>query len=333
MPFYAHFPAGLILPLLAFLLAACQPPAEPLRIASSPWPGYEPLYLARDLGYLDERRFRLHELPSSNITLEAFGNGSADVATLTLDETVSLLAQGRQPRILAVMDVSHGADALMVRPDIRALADLKGKRIAIVNIPLGLYMLARTLEAAGLSRDDVSVVTLPEDKHEKAYRQGRIDAAITFEPFKSQLAAAGARPLFDSRQIPDEIFDLMLAREEVYRSRREDLCELVEQWFRTLDYIAARPADAHDRLGRRLGTDARGYAAMLSGLVLPDRAENQRLLSGWQAPAGKAAMPSEPAILAPARRLADIMQREGLIAARVDPALAVDPEFLHCLGE
>jgi hypothetical protein len=55
------------------------------------------------------------ELPSSNLTLEAFSNGSADIATLTLGETLTLLAQGRRLRILAVMDISNDADAVMIR--------------------------------------------------------------------------------------------------------------------------------------------------------------------------------------------------------------------------
>jgi len=42
-----------------------------------------------------------------------------------------------------VMDVSNGGDAVMARPEINTLQDIKGKNIAIVNIPLGLYMLNR----------------------------------------------------------------------------------------------------------------------------------------------------------------------------------------------
>jgi NitT/TauT family transport system substrate-binding protein len=102
--------------LLTVSLVGCKPDAEPLRIVSSPWPGYEPLYMTRDLGYLNEKQVVLNELPSSNITYEAFSNGSADIATLTLDETLTLIAQGKKVRVLAVLDVSNGADAVMIKP-------------------------------------------------------------------------------------------------------------------------------------------------------------------------------------------------------------------------
>lgn len=303
------------------LVAGCSPPpSEPLRIVSSPWPGYEPLYLARDLGYLKESAVRISELPSSNINFEAFKNGSGDVATLTLDEVVTLLAEGRKLRLLLVMDISNGADAVVANSNIKSLAELKGKRLGMENIPLGVYMLNRMLEAARLDAADVKVLPLPEDKHENAYRQGRIDAAITMEPYKTKLIRAGGHVLFDSSQIPNEIFDLVVVREDVYQARRDDLCHLVQQWFRTLDYIEANPEDAATRMGKRLGIDAATFRASMDGLAVPDRKENQRLLGG-----------DSPALLVPAMRLTEIMQRERMITGPVDIAAAIDPGFAACL--
>lgn len=302
------------------LLGCTPPPAEPLRIVSSPWPGYEPLYLARDLGYLNNKSVRLNEMPSSNITWEAFNNGSADIATLTLDETMSLLDRGRKLRIMAVMDVSNGGDVVMARPGINSLADMKGKRIGMVNIPLGVFMLARTLELAGLSASDVTVVQLPEDKHENAYVNGEIDVAITFEPFKTRIASHGAKALFDSSQIPDEIFDLLVVREDVYLSRHDEVCEVTGQWFRTQDYIKNNQQQAFGRMGKRLNTDGASFALMLEGLKVPDRTESNRLLGG-----------KTPAIIEPAKRLVAIMLREKLITASVAPSQVLAPELQGCV--
>jgi NitT/TauT family transport system substrate-binding protein len=305
---------------LTFMTACSPPPPEPLRIVSSPWPGYEPLYLARDLGYLKDSAVRISELPSANISFEAFKNGSGDVATLTLDEVVILLAEGRKLRLLLVMDVSNGADAVVARNDIKSLAGLKGKRLAMENIPLGVYILNRMLEAAHLKATDIDIVPLPEDKHEDAYLRGKIDAAITMEPYKSKLVKAGGHVLFDSSQIPNEIFDLVVVREEVYQKRRDDLCHLARQWFRTLDYIHANPQEAATRMGKRQGVDAETFLASMNGMTVPDRKENRLLLGG-----------SSPALLAPARRLAEIMRREHMIAGPVEFAASIDPGFAACL--
>lgn len=305
---------------VATCLAGCQPPVEPLRIVSSPWPGYEPLYLARDLGYLKETSVRVTELPSSNLNMEAFSNGSTDLSTLTLDETLTLLARGHKLRILLVMDISNGADAVVAKPGIKSLAELKGKRLGMENIPLGAYILSRVLDMSGLEAADIDVIPMPEDKHEKAYLQGKIDAAITMEPYKSKITKAGAHVLLDSRQLPNEIFDLIVVREEVYQTRRDHLCHLAQQWFRTLDYVQANQQDAYTRMGKRLGMDAAAFRASMDGLKVPSRQDNQLLLGG-----------KAPTLLVPARRLSDIMQRGNMISGPADIAASIDSSFASCM--
>lgn len=114
--------AGLVL----WIASCSESPPEPLRIVSSPWPGYEPLYLARDLGYFGNNRVNLFELPSADINMESFRNGSIDLATLTLDEAIELLRDGIKLRILLVMDFSNGADAV--------LANLKSRHLRISKV-------------------------------------------------------------------------------------------------------------------------------------------------------------------------------------------------------
>ncbi len=305
---------------VATCLAGCQPPVEPLRIVSSPWPGYEPLYLARDLGYLKETSVRVTELPSSNLNMEAFSNGSTDLSTLTLDETLTLLARGHKLRILLVMDISNGADAVVAKPGIKSLAELKGKRLGMENIPLGAYILSRVLDMSGLKAADIDVIPMPEDKHEKAYLQDKIDAAITMEPYKSKITKAGAHVLLDSSQFPNEIFDLIVVREEVYQTRRDHLCHLAQQWFRTLDYVQANQQDAYTRMGKRLGMDAAAFRASMDGLKIPSRQDNQLLLGG-----------KAPTLLVPARRLSDIMQRGNMISGPADIAASIDSSFASCM--
>lgn len=305
------------------LLASCfkEAPA-PLRIASSPWPGYEPLYLARDIGYLGGSKVNILELPSSDITLESFRNHSADMATLTLDETLELLSNGVKLRILLVMDSSNGADAVMASPRVKSLADLKGKRIAITNIPLGVYMLSRLLDAAKLTRDDVNALPANESRHASLYQQNQADAFITFEPFKSKLAALGAHAIFDSSQIPNEIFDLMLVHEEVFQARHKEVCDVARQWFRALAYLKQSPDDAAAKMGKRLGVSAQEYRVMAGGITITSQTENLRLLSGMA-----------PAIIPPSENLSQTMWKAGQLKHSADIRQALDPGIEACIAK
>jgi len=306
--------------LASILLISCgKTPEEPLRLGSSPWPGYEPLYLARDLGYLDETKVNLFELPSADITMESFRNKSTDVATLTLDETLELLNEDTKMRILLVLDISHGGDAVLARSDIKKLSDIKGKRISIVNIPLGLYMLNRLLDKAGVRREDVEVFPMSESKQLKFFNEGKADVVITFEPVKTKLKESGAHVIFDSSMIPNEIFDLLVVHEDVFNARKEDLCDISTQWFKTLNYMNENRSEAAKRITQRLGLAVTDYDAMLDGIILADRALNKKLLGG-----------KSPELIEPTKRLSEIMLSEKQISKNIDVSVAIDSAFARC---
>lgn len=306
---------------IALAVAGCAPaPTEPLRVASSPWPGYEPFYMARDLGYFGADKINFFELPSHDIALESFRNRSADIATLTFDEVLDLSRGGTRLRILLVVDSSNGADAAMAAPAVKSLADLKGKRVAIENIPLGAYMLTRMLDKAGIKHEDIDIIPLAENKHEEYYRQGKADVVVTMEPYKSKMAALGAHVIFDSSQIPNEIVDLLVVHEDVFQKRRGDVCRFARQWYRSLDYLQANPDDAHARMGKRMGKTAREFQAMLGGIVLPTREQSLRMVGG-----------STPGILETAERLNRVMVRAKQLPGPVDIRASLDPAIRSCI--
>jgi NitT/TauT family transport system substrate-binding protein len=274
------------------------------------------------MGYLPPSKATIYELPSSDITLESFRNRSADMATLTLDETLELMHGGVKLRVLMVLDGSNGADAVMVSPKIKKLSDLKGKRIAIENIPLGVYMLSRLLTAAKLTRADVHILPIPESKHEEMYRQGKADAFITFDPMKTKLAQLGAHSIFDSSDIPNEIFDLMLVHEDVYLKRHKEVCDVAHQWFRTLVYMKQSPDETAAIISKRLDVSPQEYKEMLSGINTPDLQENLALIAG-----------DRPEILKAAKLLNDVMIKEGQLTHQVDLTLGLDPNLNSCLGD
>lgn len=291
----------------ALAIAGCaEDRATPLHIATNVWPGYEPLYLARSLGYFNESAVRFHEMTTSSDVLKAFRNRTVDVAALTLDEALLLVQDGLDARILLVTDISNGADVIIAKPAIKSVRDLKGKRVGVESMALGAYVLNRALDMAGLTPRDVTVVPITVGEHEKAYVSGKIDAVVTFEPAKTKLIALGGRSIFDSRQIPNEIIDVIVVRADILQAKSGQLKELEEGWYKALEYIQKNHADATLRMGKREGVTAAQFSDELKGMIIPDRNENRRLLSG--------------ALLVPARRLAEVMVQGKLLSKPVDPA-------------
>ncbi|MCW9015004.1 MAG: ABC transporter substrate-binding protein [Gammaproteobacteria bacterium] len=141
-------------PLLVMSLIACDPAPEnrtALRIGTNVWPGYEPLYLARHLGYLEGQNIRLVEYSSASQVIRSYRNDLIDAAAMTLDEALLLLDQGYHPKVVLVMDVSDGADVIIGKPDIREFKDLINKKVGVENTALGAFFLARALEKHGMT--------------------------------------------------------------------------------------------------------------------------------------------------------------------------------------
>ncbi len=271
-----------ILCLLAGGLNACSPPPSPppLRVGVNPRVGYDPLVLAREQGLLDPVRVRVVELGSNNESIRSLRNGVLEAAALTLGETLRLADEGVMLKIVAVLDTSHGADAVVARPAVASPADLLGRRIAVESSAVGALMLSRLLAAGGLRFDQVEVVRVEAAQHENILDSGLVEAVITFEPMRSRLVAGGAHVIFDSRQMPDEIIDVLAVRAGVLDERRDDVVELLASWERGRRALQEDPVGAAALLAPGTGLSTAEYLAAFEGLTLKGLDDIDRLLPG-----------------------------------------------------
>lgn len=273
-------PTLFLLLLLVTGLVGCENTTPPLRVATIQWVGYQPLHLARSLGYYDDLNLRLADFLSNTESLRAFRNGNVEVAALTLDEVMLLKSEGHDVKVVLVMDYSRGGDAIVGRPDIDGLADLKGRRIGVESTAAGAYLLARALEFAGLDSHDVKIVNLGAETQERAYREGRVDAFATFEPIRTRLLKLGARELFNSTRMPGEIVDVLAVHNGLIEQRPRDLTRLLRGWFRAVDYARTHPDATAQQLAQPLNLTTEEYLAAAKGMQFPSQQVNCRLLAG-----------------------------------------------------
>ena len=290
---------------------------EPLRISSHVWPGYEFMFLARSMGWLRPADVQLVEVPAATDSMHAINARLVDGAALTLDEVLRVRAGGVPLTVVAVFDVSAGADVLLARPGITRLADLVGKSIAVERSALGALMLSSVLNAAGLDPGAVHLMHATIDQHEEVWQRGEVDAVISYPPVSDRLQKLGAVRLFDSRSLPDSILDVLAVRSDVLHAKPEQLRHLVDSHFLALEHFRNNPHDAIYRLATRLGIRAGEVMAAYQGLSLPDEKENRRLLAG----------PS-PAMSRTAGALAEMMHEQRLLPVKDDLEKLIAPDFV-----
>jgi NitT/TauT family transport system substrate-binding protein len=76
----------------------------PIRIGANLWTGYETMYLARDLGYYDNKPIKLVDYPSGTETVRAYRNKEIEGAGLSIDQVIALAATQDNIRIIAIME-------------------------------------------------------------------------------------------------------------------------------------------------------------------------------------------------------------------------------------
>lgn len=297
--------------------SACSRQLPLTRVGGITWIGYEPLFLARELGLYDPDTLRLVEMPSNTANLMALATGDVEAAALTLDECLIAREGGLDLRAILVFDYSAGADVVMSRPGLDRLEDIRGKRIGVEETAAGALMLAKLLEQAGLAPDEVVKVRITADRQLQAYSTGEVDVLVSWEPFATQLQSQGAQRLFDSTHFPGLIVDVLVAHADALERSPEAFRQLLAGYFQALEYLRKSPGDACSRLAPRLGVSPDEVRTALQGIRLMDLAANRNWLGG-----------ASPGVVRSAENVGRIMVSSGLL--KRNPVLdgLADPRFL-----
>ena len=300
------------------LLPGCALQPKSLAIAASIWQGYEPLFLAQRQGWLDPGLVHLAEVPSNSSSIHALSSGIVQGAALTLDEVFRARAGGVPLTIVLVLDVSAGADVLLVRPQIKSLPELKGRRIGFEPGSNAALILAKALQQAGLNAGDVKQIPLAIGDHLEAWEHDKVDALITYEPAATRLLAKGAVRIFDSRQIPDTIVDVLALRAEVLTDGYADtIRHLIGAHFKACSFLQQHGAEASKLMAAHLNLAPDQVLQSFAGIKLPDLADNRRLLDG-----------AAPALMQSGRTISTFMVQAKLLAREDSLVDLISPLYL-----
>lgn len=265
---------------LAALAACSEPPQPPLVVGLNAWVGYDPLVLARDRGLADAKKVKVVELISSAEALRHLRNGLLDAAGLTMDEALRLVDSGFDVRIVALLDTSAGADVVLAAPRITSLQKLRGEHIAVEDATVGTLMLERLLRKAKLQRADVTVVRMDATQHKTALLSDRVAAAVSYAPIDGPIQALGYRAIFDSRQMPGEIVDVLVVRTEVLRQRPDAVDALLAAWTAGLNVMHLDPSGAATSLAPGADLTPAQYQAVQRRLRFYTPQESLAMLTG-----------------------------------------------------
>ncbi len=265
------------------VVAACDDGGrEPVRIGINPWPGYEFLFLAREKGFFEREGVAvdLVELESLGDVRRAYERGRVDGMATTMIEVIQTFARSEhEPRVVLAADFSDGADVIIARDDVDGPGGLKGRKVAAEPASLGMFVLARALDQAGLSLDDVTVVPMGQSHMMNAFAKKEIDAAVTYPPFSVGLSKVeDAKTIFDTSAIPGEVVDVVSLDRAMIEARPDAVAALVRAWDAAVAFARANPIEANAIMAKRIGVTVEEFAESLEGIRVLSVAEQAKYM-------------------------------------------------------
>lgn len=284
-----HFSRWLAVMLLTFFTSSSWA-TERFRVAWSLYPAYMPWAYASEAGIVDKwaKKYGIEiEVVQINDYIEAinqYSAGSFDVCMMaTMDALTIPAAAGVDSTVLALADYSDGNDVIILKNG-STLADLRGKKINLIEYSISHYFLAKALDSVGMSERDVTLVNTSDADMVALYAQPSAQAMVTWNPMANEiLKRADATNIYDSRNMPGEVTDSIIVNSKTLEKHPELGKALAGAWFETLAIMMRNDPQgkaAREIMATAAGTDLAGYEAQLTAThMYTDAAELSALMA------------------------------------------------------
>jgi len=277
--------AALLLAASAGVASAQEPRAEiKLSLGVSGWTGYAPLTLAKEAGLFKKHGLdvTIKRIPQGTRHL-AVAAGEVQCAGHTVEGWLIWADRGLSMRQIFLLDKSHGADGIVVKPSIQKFGDLKGKTIGVGAPGTSPYfLLAHLLKKNGLSLRDVNVVSLEPQAAANAFVAGsaEFDAAMTYEPYLSSVRGRpdAGRILATTVDYP-VVMDSIGCTTQFLSAHPRAGKALADAYFDALALMKADPRRSFEIMGAAAKQSAEAFERSQSFLRWQDRAANQKFFA------------------------------------------------------
>jgi NitT/TauT family transport system substrate-binding protein len=306
-------------------LMAAPVSAEPIKLGMSTWLGYAPLYLAKEKGFFQKLGVDVEivviESPADRRV--AFAADRIQGFATTVDTQV-MTAAAENPipvkQVLA-LDDSHGGDGIVAKKEIKTIKDLKGKTVAAqLGAGASYFWLNYVLNQNGMKLADLKAVDMKAGDAGSAFVAGKIDAAVTWEPWLSRAKDTPfGHVLLSSDKTPGIIVDSLAFKPEFIKKRGAEIKKIVAGWFEAVEFAAKNPAEADAVMAKFTGQKPEEFTKEKTGVRFYGVKENKEYFGTAQKPGP---------LYQVTQRAADLWFELKLIKTKPKAADLIDGAFL-----
>jgi NitT/TauT family transport system substrate-binding protein len=289
----------------------------PYKVGFNNWVGFIGFFVAQEQGYFEDVGLDVQAVsfgaPGEGIV--PLINGNLDAHLTTADSVITRLDKAPDSmKIVYLIDTSNGADALVAADGIETVADLKGKKVAVTVGECNHLLLAKALESAGMTEDDIIIANMDPDAAGSALKAGSVDAAVTWEPWISTIISTGGKAIYSSADVPNLLLDCVAVSEATLEEKGEATQAFIDALSKGQAYVAAHPSEASAMIADVIDWTAEDIEATLPTITLYGAADNEAQMTGSS--------------LAIAKELAVFFEAQGISDNEVEVTELFDTRYL-----
>lgn len=275
---------ALALALTLATVSLAQAHADTIKVGVQPWLGYGPLWVAEEKGF-----FKKHDL---DVVLTTF-NWDQDMTAALASENLNVIAagsnsvitnvnQGVDQKGFLVMDLSYEADAILAGEGINSVNDLKGKTVAFEAGATSDLLLNYALKQNGMKLSDVKHVPMGASEAGLALIAGRVDSAVTYEPYisTSLKQGGGFKVIYTAAEKRGLISDMLTASSTWIAANPKDVQGLIRAWDDAVKFVRENPQEGKAIIAKAVGSSLEELEPAFAGVRMYDIQENQQFLKG-----------------------------------------------------
>jgi NitT/TauT family transport system substrate-binding protein len=194
--------------------------------------------------------------------IEAIFSGALDATYIGPNPTVNAHSKSKGEAVRVISGAASGGVALVVKPDITSVEQLRGKKIATPqlgntqDVALRYWLKENGLTTTKEGGGDVKVIPQENPQTVETFASGAIDGAWVPEPYLSRLVNAGGKVLVDERDLwPDRKFVItnLIVSTKFLKAHPDVVRKLVEGQVAANDFVNTRPDEAQQAISDHIG--------------------------------------------------------------------------------
>ncbi|MGN9916943.1 ABC transporter substrate-binding protein [Micromonospora palomenae] len=194
--------------------------------------------------------------------IEAVFSGALDATYIGPNPTVNAFSKSKGEAVRVISGAASGGVALVVKPEITSVEQLRGKKIATPqlgntqDVALRYWLKEKGLKTTKEGGGDVTIVPQENAQTVETFGSGAIDGAWVPEPFVSRLVNAGGKVLVDERDLwPDRKFVItnLIISTKFLKAHPDVVKKLVEGQVAANEFVNSKPDESQQAISAAVG--------------------------------------------------------------------------------